>query len=57
MATSSITANFEIKDTKKARAFVTALLSSSRPIKPPAVSRGWKLVSDVSEITHLTHAI
>ena len=52
MATSSITANFEIKDTKTARAFVTALLSSSRPVKPPAVSRGWKLVSDVSEITH-----
>ena len=39
MATSSITANFEIKDTKTARAFVTALLSPSRPIRPPAVSR------------------
>ena len=52
MATSSITANFEIKDTKTARAFVDALLSTSRPVKPPRANPRWKMVFDVSEITH-----
>ena len=36
MATSSITANFAIRDEKEAKAFISALLSESRSMVPPA---------------------
>jgi len=50
MATSSITANFAIRDEKEAKAFISALLSDSRPMTPPACKRNWKLVGSVREI-------
>ena len=50
MATSSITANFAIRDEKEAQAFIAALLSDSRPLTPPVCKRNWKLVSSVREI-------
>ena len=50
MATSSITANFAIRDEKEAKSFIAALLSDSRPLAPPVCKRNWKLVSSVREI-------
>lgn len=50
MATSSITANFAIRDEKEAKSFIAALLSDSRPLTPPVCKRNWKLVSGVREI-------
>ena len=50
MATSSITANFAIRDEKEAKAFISALLSESRSMVPPARKRNWKLVGSVREI-------
>ena len=50
MATSSITANFAIRDEKEAKAFIAALLSDSRSMVPPARKRNWKLVGSVKEI-------
>ena len=50
MATSSITANFAIRDEKEAKSFIAALLSDSRPMTPPVCKRNWKLVSSVREI-------
>ena len=49
MATSSITANFAIRDEKEAKAFISALLSESRSMVPPARKRNWKLVSSAPE--------
>ena len=53
MATSSITANFAIRDEKEV---ISALLSDSRPMTPPACKRNWKLVGCVREIEELSHA-
>ena len=50
MATSSITANFAIRDEKEAKSFIAALLSDSRPMTPPVCKRNWKFVSSVREI-------
>ena len=50
MATSSITANFAIRDEREAKAFISALLSDSRPMTPPVCKPNWKLVSSVSQI-------
>ena len=50
MATSSITANFAIRDEKEAKAFISALLSESRSMVPPTRKRNWKLVGSVKEI-------
>ena len=50
MATSSITANFAIRDENEAKSFIAALLSDSRPMTPPVCKRNWKLVSSVREI-------
>ena len=50
MATSSITANFAIRDEKEAKAFISALLSESRSMVPPTRKRNWKFVSSVREI-------
>ena len=47
MATSSITANFAIRDEKEAKAFISALLSKSRSMVSPARMRNWKLVGSV----------
>lgn len=47
MATSSITANFAIRDEKEAKVFISALLSESRSMVPPARKRNWKLVGSV----------
>ena len=56
MATSSITANFAIRDEKEAKAFISALLSESRSMVPPARKRNWKLVGSVREIEEVSHA-
>ena len=56
MATSSITANFAIRDEKEAKDFISALLSDSRPMVPPARKRNWKLVGSVREIEEDCHA-
>ena len=56
MATSSIAANFAIRDEKEAKAFISALLSESRPMVPPARKRNWKLVGSVREIEEVSHA-
>ena len=50
MATSSITANFAIRDEKEAKAFISALLSESRSMVPPTRKRNWKFVGSVREI-------
>jgi hypothetical protein len=50
MATSSITANFEIRDEKEAKAFIAALLSPSRPKPPPVRKRNWTFAGGVGEI-------
>ena len=50
MATSSITANFAIRDEREAKAFISAFLSDSRSTVPPARKRNWKLVDSVKEI-------
>ena len=47
MATSSITANFAIRDEKEANSFISALLSESRSMVPSARKRNWKLVGSV----------
>jgi len=47
MATSSITANFAIRDEKEAKAFISALLSESRSMVPPTRKWNWKLVGSV----------
>ena len=53
MATSSITANFAIKDPMEARAFVEAFLSShddaSRPPRPRSAVK-CRFISDVEEL-------
>jgi len=56
MATSSITANFVIRDEKEANAFILALLSESRLMLPLARKRNWKLVGSVREIEEDCHA-
>ncbi len=50
MATSSITANFAIRDEKEAKAFIAALLSDTRPTPPPARTRTWGFAGSVAEI-------
>ena len=50
MATSSINADFTINDGREAKAFVSALLSESRPMEPPRCKPGWKFVNSVSQI-------
>ena len=50
MATSSIKANFAIRDEKETKAFISALLSESRSMVPLAFKRNWKLVGSVWEI-------
>lgn len=50
MAISSIGANFAIPDGKKAKAFISAFLSDSRSMVPPAHNRNWKIVDSVREI-------
>ena len=47
MATSSITANFAIRDEKEAKAFISALLSESRSMVPPVRKWNWKRVGSV----------
>ena len=39
MATSSITANFAIRDEKDVKAFISALLSESRSMVPPPTEK------------------
>ena len=56
MATSSITANFAIRDEKKAKAFISALLSESHSMLSPARKRNWKLVGSVRDIEEDCHA-
>lgn len=56
MATSSITANFAIRDEKEAKVFISALLSESRSMVPPARKRNWKLVGSVREIEEVSYA-
>ena len=56
MATSSITANFAICDEKEAKAFISALLSESRSMVPPARKLNRKLVGSVREIEEVSHA-
>ena len=56
MATSSITANFAIRDEKEAKGFISALLSESRSMFPPARKWNWKLVGSVREIEEVSHA-
>lgn len=55
-ATSSITANFAIHDEKEAKVFISALLSESRSMVPPARKRNWKLVGSVREIEEVSYA-
>ena len=50
MATSSITANFPIRDEKETKAFISAFLSDSHSTVPPARKRNWKLVDSVKDI-------
>ena len=50
MAISSIGANFAIPDGKKAKAFISAFLSDSRSMVPPAHNWNWKLVDSVRDI-------
>lgn len=50
MATSSITANFAIRDEKEAKAFIAALLSDTRPTHPPSKKRTWGFAGSVAEI-------
>jgi hypothetical protein len=50
MAASSITANFEIRDEKEAKAFLSALLSPSRPKQPPARKRNWTFAGGIGKI-------
>ena len=56
MATSSMTANFAIRDEKDVKAFISALLSESRSMVPPARKWNWKLVGSVREIEEDCHA-
>ena len=56
MATSSITANFAIRDEKEAKAFILALLSESRSMVPPARKLNWKFVGSVREIEEVPYA-
>ena len=56
IATSSITANFAIRDEKEAKVFISALLSESRSMVPPARKRNWKLVGSVREIEEVSYA-
>jgi hypothetical protein len=56
MATSSITANFVIRDEKEAKAFVSALLSDLCSMTSPACKRSWQLVGSVREIEEDCHA-
>lgn len=50
MATSSITANFAVKDPVEARRFVTALLSTDRPARKPFGRPTLKFVSGVENL-------
>lgn len=50
MATSSITANFAIRDEMEAKVFISSLLSDSRPMTPPVCNPNRKLVSRVRQI-------
>ena len=56
MATSSMTANFAIRDEKEAKAFISAFLSDSCSTVPPARNRNRKLVDSVKEIEEDCHA-
>ena len=56
MATSSITANFAIRDEKEAKAVILALLSESRSMVPPARKLNWKFVGIVREIEEVPYA-
>ena len=49
MATSSITANFAIRDEKVTKAFISMLLSESPSMVPLAFKRNWELVGSVKE--------
>ena len=50
MATSSITANFAVRDPVEARRFVSALLSSDRPARKPFGRPAFKFVSGVESL-------
>ena len=50
MATSSITANFAVRDPVEARRFVTALLSTDRPARKPFGRPAFKFVSGVENL-------
>ena len=56
MATSSITANFAIRDEKEAKAFILALVSESSSMVPSARKRNWKFVGSVREIEEVPYA-
>ena len=56
MAISSITADFAIRDAKKAEAIASALLLDSRSIVPPVRKRNWKLAGRVLEIEEVSYA-
>jgi len=56
MATSSITANFAIRDEKEAKAFISARLTDSRSLVPPARKLNRKLVGSVREVEEVCHA-
>ena len=50
MATSSITANFAVRDPAEARRFVTALLSTDRSARKPFGRPAFKFVSGVENL-------
>ena len=56
MATSSITANFAIRDEKEAKAFILALLLEYSSMVPSARKRNWKFVGSVREIEEVPYA-
>ncbi len=56
MATSSITANFAIRDKKEAKVFISAFLSDPRSIVPPARKRNRRLVDSVKDVEEDCHA-
>lgn len=50
MATSSITANFVMRDPKVSRAFARALLARRPRASVPRMSKGWEVLSDPNAI-------
>ena len=50
MATSSITANFVMRDPKVSRAFVRALLARRPSGNVPRMRKGWEVLSDSNDI-------